>query len=174
MAKRIRQFVSAVTAKITETDIAFIQQHLNRQERHLFWAMSVPEQSHSLNVAYTALKLAQTEPKVDAVQLIKCALLHDVGKRAGDISTVDKIVTVLADKLAPNWARRWGKAGRGNKIRNLRHAFHFYFYHAQYSAERLIEIGLPDIAEIVRKHHEAPTNDDLPELRLLRKADDAN
>ena len=174
MLQRIRQFFIAVMAKVHDVDQLFIKKHLIKSEQSLFFAMSIPEQRHALNVTYTALKMAEGEKNINTDKLIKCAMLHDVGKKSGDISTIDKVVTVLADKFLPNWAKKWGKLGRGDKVSNLRHAFHIYYHHAQYSAEKLIQIGDNEIAEIVGKHHEAPAANDVPELQLLRKADALN
>lgn len=174
MLQRIRQFFIAVVAKINDADRLFIKKHLIKSEQSLFFAMSIPEQRHALNVTYTALKMAEVEKNINIDKLIKCTLLHDVGKKAGDISTTDKVITVLADRFLSNWAKRWGKLGRGDKVSNLRHAFYIYYHHAQYSAEKLIQIGDNEIAEIVGKHHEAPAANDAPELRLLRKADVLN
>ncbi len=91
--------------------------------------MSLPDQRHALNVAYTVLKL--THDKQPAVKrlLVKSALLHDIGKIQGDISVADKVITVLADMFFPEIGRSWGQYGRGGSLANLRHAFYVYYYH---------------------------------------------
>jgi putative nucleotidyltransferase with HDIG domain len=174
MLKRINQVISALTARLYEADIDFIEKHLNQREQTLFWAMNLPDQRHSLNVAYTSMVLAQKIAYVDEKNLIKASLLHDVGKVHGDVSTFDKIVTVIAYKFAPIWSEKWAKFGKGNRLDNLRHAFYIYFNHAERSKEKLIAIGLDELADIVSKHHKAPASDDQLELTILRKADDVN
>lgn len=166
--------ISALTAKLYPADRAFIEKHLNHREQALFFAMNLPDQRHSLNVAYTAIDLAKPIADVDEVMLIKASLLHDVGKVYGDVSTFDKIVTVIAYKFAPVWSEKWAEFGKGNKLANLRHAFYIYFNHAERSKEKLIAIGLNEVAELVSKHHKAPAGDDPLELVILRKADDKN
>lgn len=175
MLKRVKQVVAAVTAEITTADQLFVSQYLNTKEQTLFWGMNLPDQRHVLNVAYTALKLAEKQKDIDKNLLVLCALLHDVGKVKGDVSTMDKIMTVIGHKISPGWAKKWGRLGRGNKYKNLRHAFYIYFHHAQRSATMLQRIGTnPQVVEIVAKHHKTPADHDRLELVLLRKADDLN
>ncbi len=170
--QRVKQFIAALTARITAADRQLVNKELSLEERQLFWAMNLPDQRHALNVAYTAMKLARNWPGIDRQLLLRCALLHDVGKVRGDLSTFDKIITVLAHKSSPRWARSWGRYGRGNKLLNVRHAFYIYFHHGERSAVMLRALGLEQEAAIVAKHHEAPADDDLPELVLLRQADE--
>ena len=172
MLQRVKQFIAALTARITAADRQLVSQELSLEESQLFWAMNLPDQRHALNVATTAMKLAGKWPTIDRQLLLRCALLHDVGKVKGDLSTFDKIITVLAYKAIPRWARSWGRYGRGNKLANVRHAFYIYFHHGDRSATMLRELGLDQEAAIVAKHHEAPVDDDPPELVLLRQADE--
>lgn len=175
MLQRVKQFLSAITARISKDDAAFVRQELTAAEQVLFWRMNLPDQRHALNVAYTASKMTQSWPQADSKLLLTAALLHDVGKVKGDVSTWDKIIAVLAAGIAPNWAQRWGRLGRGSKLDNLRHAFYIYFNHAFRSAELLRTAGTDQrVIDIVSKHHKAPTNSDSLELVLLRQADDLN
>ncbi len=157
---------------ITPKDREFIEQHLNLKAQKLFWAMNEPDQRHVLNVAYTALRLADNYSSINIDLLVKCALLHDVGKVKGDVSTVDKIITVIGDFFFQNQLRKWGKQGRGSKVANLRHAFYIYFHHAAISAGMLREIGeSPEMIDIIANHHKTPAENDPLELKLLRASD---
>ena len=174
MLSRINQFVAAVKAKITPADNDFIGGELTPDEQGLFYGMSLPDQRHALNVAYTALGLAANR-ELDLQLLVRGALLHDVGRQRGDVSTGDKIITVLARRVAPHRARRWARAGKGDRVANLRHAFHVHFHHPERSARFLAAIGEEQaLLDIVRRHHEAPAEDDPQELTLLRQADNLN
>jgi putative nucleotidyltransferase with HDIG domain len=174
MLNRVKQVIAAVTAEITAYDQAFVAKYLTDSEQKLFWQMNVPDQRHALNVAYTVLEVPKTG-EVDELLLIRCSLLHDVGKIKGDLSTADKIITVLAHKLAPVWAARWGRPGRGNILDNLRHAFYIYFHHAERSAAMLLASGTTGrLIEIIRRHHQPASSHDPAELVLLRKADNKN
>jgi putative nucleotidyltransferase with HDIG domain len=172
MLQRVRQFIAAVTARIGAADRSFVAEYLSRQEERLFWRMNLPDQRHALNVAYTALTLSEGKRGINRVVLLKSALLHDVGKVKGDISIVDKIITVLADTMVPAWGERWGRYGKGGRLDNLRHAFYIYFHHPERSAAMLREIGVQaEIIAVIARHHKAPAEDDPPELMILRKAD---
>jgi len=167
--------IAALTAHITHEDRRFIAQHLDPAQAALFWQMNVPDQRHALNVAYTALKLAADEHRIDRDLLIRCALLHDVGKVKGDVSTADKIMTVILDKFAPHWARQWGRKGRGGKLANFRHAVYIYYNHAARGAAMLQAIGAgAKMVGIVAGHHEAPAAGEPPELGIIRRADSLN
>lgn len=174
MLKRVKQVLSAITAKIKEEDRQFIDFNLTKREQKLFWAMYLPDQRHALNVCYTALILAKDNPGADLQKLVKCCLLHDVGKVYGDIGTIDKIIVVLSQHFIPEKAARWSALGKGDPIQNLRHAFYIYFHHARRSRDKLLALGLVELADIVSKHHEAPAGNDPLELRILRQADDQN
>ncbi|SMC47686.1 HDIG domain-containing protein [Sporomusa malonica] len=164
-----------MTARITGQDRKFVARYLDAEQAMLFWQMNLPDQRHALNVAYTALELTAGDCTIDQKLLMKCALLHDVGKVKGDVSTVDKIITVILDKFAPCWARQWGRVGRGGKVANLRHAIYIYYNHAARGAAMLREIGVPELmAEIVSRHHAAPTSGEPAELQILRTADSLN
>ena len=89
LKRRVRQFFRALTAKISADDGIYISTHLSGDEQKLFFAMSIVDQFHSLNVAYTIERLVIEDKKnIDREFLIRCALLHDVGRknfyRAGD------------------------------------------------------------------------------------------
>ncbi len=175
MLHRIKQVFAALTASITPKDREFIEQHLNSEAQKLFWAMNVPDQRHALNVAYTALRLANNYSNVNSKLLVKCALLHDVGKVKGDISTIDKIITVIGDYFFQNQLRKWEKQGRGSKMQNLRHAFYIYFHHAAVSAGMLRKIGeRPEMIDIIANHHKTPAEGDPLELTLLIESDNRN
>jgi putative nucleotidyltransferase with HDIG domain len=175
LSKRVKQVIAALTARITEQDRCFIIHYLDAAQAKLFWQMNLPDQRHALNVAYTALELATIDCTVDQELLTKCALLHDVGKIKGDVSTADKIITVILDKVAPCWVRQWGRLGRGSKVANLRHAIYIYYNHAARGAAMLRELGAPELmAEIVSRHHQAPTTGEPAELQILRTADSLN
>ncbi|WP_122626827.1 HD domain-containing protein [Lucifera butyrica] len=175
MRQRIKQFITALTAKITPADRAFVKQYLTPAEERLFWQMNRPDQRHTLNVAYTVLRLIAGRAQIRRFVLIKSALLHDVGKTKGDVSTADKVITVLARRLLPGPAARWGRPGRGGRFANLRHAFYIYFHHPARGAQLLKQAGTEAaVVEIVAKHHAAPVEEDPPELIILRQADDKN
>ena len=172
--QRVRQVWAALQAVITEADRELVQAYLNEAEQKLFWAMNLPDQYHCLGVVRSARQLAAGREDVEERFLIRLALLHDVGKIKGDVSTKDKIAMVLLHRLAPG-IRKWGREGRGSKVSNARHAIHVYFHHPERSARLLLAAGCETaLVEAVKKHHKAPEAEEPPELTLSRQADDLN
>ena len=171
MIKRIRQFFRAVAAKITEADRVYVTEHLEDAPQELFFAMDTIDQRHALNVAHTAEKLAATFAAVDRRLLIRAALLHDVGRRKGDMGLFGKTFAVLADKFFPN-------ENDGKNFfplpKKLKHIMYVYRRHAIIGAESLAKIGLVREADLIRRHHDAEKISDSDELKILRRADEMN
>lgn len=178
MLKRLKQVYSALRAAISEKDYLFVAHHLSQAEAHLFWAMSRPDQNHALNVAYTVQELIKTRSdsdKIDKSLLLKAALLHDVGRVHGDMSTFDKSLAVALYTTCPVYAQKWAAWGRGNRLQNLRHALYIYYHHASMSAQKLRRIGAEEqLIQLVAAHHRQKQKNDPLELDLLRQADDLN
>ena len=175
MRKRFIQFIRALGARITLADRAFIGEHLTPAEQEVFYGMSVQDQFHCRRVAEDGIRLAEGRTDVDRRFLIRCALLHDVGRRWGDVSTWDKIAAVLLHYFFPEQTRAWAREGRGNRLENLRHALHVSACHPQRGIALLRLIGVePDLLAVIGAHHNSPTIKDPPALTLLRRADDLN
>ena len=165
--KRIRQFFRALTAKISADDGIYISSHLSREEQKLFFAMSEVDQFHSLNVAYTIERLVIEDKKnIDREFLIRCALLHDIGRVNGDMNIAGKIFCVLVTNFLPRLADKLELGG--NKW------IYIYRHHAEIGARKLQQIGLYKEAKIIARHHSSPKIDDPKELKLLRIADEEN
>lgn len=172
MLKRVKQVWAALVARLTPADELYIAEHLNSREQQLFWQMALVDQFHALQVARTAMDFADRTPGVDRELLRKAALLHDVGKIRGDISTMDKIITVLVHAVSPRAGRIIARPGKGNKIANLRHAFYIYGHHARRGAKLAANAGVEtSVVTWIRRHHQKLTPDDPPELRLLQESD---
>ena len=164
---RLLQFVRAVTARVTVEDGKYIAAHPSAEEQKIFFAMSVADQVHSLRTAYTVERLIIEDKRgVDREFLIRCALLHDTGRKAGDLTIPGKIFVVLITTLAPGFAERLELNGN--------HALYVYHNHAELGARKLQQIGLFKEAKIIAKHHAPPKPDDPLELKLLRLADNAS
>ncbi|MBQ9477955.1 MAG: HD domain-containing protein [Selenomonadaceae bacterium] len=163
--KRVRQFFRALNSQLTIEDGRYISTHLTAEEQKLFFAMDVTDQCHSLRTAYAIERFAIDDKQgVDREFLIRCALLHDVGRVKGDMSIVGKAAAVLASEVFPGagaWLER-----RGSRL------MYVYKHHAELGAKKLQDIGLFREAKIVAKHHSPPSPDDPKELKLLRLADE--
>lgn len=172
MMKRVRQFFRALFADVSAEDRAFAKKHLDERQRVLFFGVSVPDQQHAIRTARTALSLAESATgEIDLPLLTRCALLHDVGRKKGDLGTCGKTFAVLFAALFPRFARACGR-DESNGI--IARKMHVYFHHPEIGADALSSMGYSQEAEIIRKHHKAPAEDDPPELRILRMADELN
>lgn len=175
MRKRIKQFAQALRARITPADRTFIGEYLTHREQELFYGMSVQDQFHCRRTAIDILRLAAGRTDVDPRFLVRCALLHDVGRRWGDVSTWDKVFAVMLHYFIPGQSRRWAKEGQGSILDNLRNALHVSYYHPLRGGSMLQGIGTePELMEIVISHHQPAAPDDPVALLLLRQADDLN
>jgi putative nucleotidyltransferase with HDIG domain len=175
MWKRVKQFVRACFSHISSADRVFISEYLNSREQELFYGMSVPDQFHCRRVAADILRLAAGCNETDNRLLVRCALLHDVGRRQGDVGTLDKVFAVLLETISSPHARRWARQGRGNRLQNLRHALYVYYHHPQRSVALLHEVdATEELIRIVSAHHQEPVIGESVALQLLRQADDLN
>ena len=165
--KRVKQFYRAVNAKLTADDNIYISTHLSPKEQKLFFAMDVVDQYHCLHVAYTLERFViEDAQRVDREFLIRCALLHDIGRVKGDMPLFGKVFVVLITACFPSFAN--SLEIKGNRL------LYIYRHHAEIGAKKLQDIGLYKEAKIIAKHHLKPSVDDPSELRLLRIADDKN
>jgi hypothetical protein len=130
---------------------------LERAEVELFVGQALPDQRHATRVAGWLLARGH----VDRL-LIQAALLHDVGKAAAPIGLWQRVLWVVAGRLAPG-LRGW-LAGRGRGWRALA-------AHQPLGAERLRAIGAePRLVGLVAGR---PLPGDEPRAALLAAADDA-
>ena len=171
MYGRVRQFVRAVTQHMGEADHAFVRANLPAKALPLFYAMHPADQVHARNVAYTARALAGERglPEEQRAFLIRCALLHDVGRRRGDLDILGKVFAVLMMHYLPcTSGRLMMREGR------LGHALYVYRHHPSIGAAKLRAAGLAEEAAIIAQHHEPPSLLDPPVLRILKAADEQN
>ena len=176
MMQRVRQFFRALFAAMGEEDHAFVQGTLPTDALPLFYAMHVSDQVHALRTARTALALAEDAVgrAVDRDLLLRAALLHDVGRRKGDLNIWGKVFAVLAMKFAPRCAALLMQAGREQFYYPLGRMLYISHHHAEIGAEKLRKIGLLAEAAIVARHHLPAAPDDAAELAFLRMADARN
>ncbi|ERL25544.1 HDIG domain protein [Mitsuokella sp. oral taxon 131 str. W9106] len=175
MIQRIRQFYRALFASMEQADHELVWQVLSEKEQTLFYAMHRADQVHAINVARTALKIAKEYPReVNRTLLLRVALLHDVGRKKGDLDIWGKAFAVLAMKGFPRIAEHLMQARKGTIFYRFGHALYVSRYHAAIGAGRLREIRLLTEASIVARHHLPPDDHDVAELIILRMADERN
>ena len=172
---RVGQFFRAMGARLTEEDLCYIRKHLPPEGQTLFFRMNLADQYHALRVAHTAEALAdQRAERPDREFLIRCALLHDVGRTREDMGVFGKVFAVLMHSFAPNASKRWARKGKRHIYEYPGHVMHVYYHHPAIGAELLEEAGFLEEAAVVRFHHRPPEAGDSLVLQILRKADEMN
>lgn len=171
MRGRVRQFVRAITERMDEGDCAFVRANLPAKALPLFAAMHPADQVHVRNVAYTALDLAKEHglPAEQRAFLVRCSLLHDVGRRKGDLDILGKVFAVLMMHYLPSASARLMEHPG-----HLGHALYVYRHHPAIGAALLRKIGMEEEAAVIERHHMAAAPGDSPVLMLLREADARN
>lgn len=160
---RVKQFFSYAIAKLDINDKMYIEKHLNNDEIVLFNKLSIHEQKHSVNVA----RDVESECKinlVDSNNLVKTALLHDIGKIKVPVNIIDKSIVVILDKITKS------------KIKELKSIKKIYIhYNHGYEGYKILKKinENEEILFMVKNHHNKDLKNNL-ELNILKKCDDRN
>jgi hypothetical protein len=167
---RVRQFVSALLARVSPKDLREADEILPPPARELYHRMSVPDQRHALNVMQTLRRKGYTEP-----DLLAAALLHDVGKSAARIHSWHRAIIVLSKRFAPG-VLAWLTSG---EPRGWRRPFVIHRQHAEIGAQWAAQAGCSALTvSLIRRHQEAPghepSNEEELVLTALQRADNAN
>ncbi len=157
--------MSAFTAKITPADGQFVRSLLDADEQALFFGMDTTDQRHALDVAYTCLNMLQGENReVNRQLLLKAALLHDVGKKAGDLKLQDRISVVLLRRFVPALFYRLAEKPGS--------PFHISLHHPEIGMNLCRRAGCPqDLLALVVRHQSGGPG---VELEILMQADQLN
>ncbi len=146
---RVRQFLAAITARVSADETAILQQHLDPSQRDLFRAMSAIDQRHCLDVFNTLLEQAHSDS-----DLLRAALLHDVGKRG--IRLWHRVAGVLMEAFWPALLEKLAV----NRPQSWLYGFYIYRHHADLSAELAERSGCSSaIVELIREHHSPSENE---------------
>jgi putative nucleotidyltransferase with HDIG domain len=142
---RASQFLRALLAQPAAEDARLVADYLPPALRPLFDRMSRAEQSHSLAVLRALLRQDQTDP-----DLLAAALLHDVGKTRAPLRLLDRVLVVLAQRVAPSAAQAWSNGAP----RAWKRPFVVATRHAEWGAETLAQAGASlRLVDMVRQHH---------------------
>ena len=175
MIQRARQFYRAMTNRLSKEDLRSIQLSLSKEAYALFAAMHPVDQYHAYRVAMTAHAIAREKHlAVDEAFLRRTALLHDVGRRQGDLDIWGKVVCVLLAHFFPRFTKAVGAKRTSTHIKKLDRALYVYVHHAEIGARLLETIGLLKEAKIVRLHHSTAKETEGKVLKILRMADERN
>ena len=167
---RVRQFASALLARVSPDDLREADEVLAPDAQRLFRRMSVSDQRHSLNVMRALRRQGHTEPDV-----LAAALLHDVGKSAAWLAPWHRAIIVLSARFAPGllaWLTR-------GEPRGWRRPFVIHRQHAEIGAKWAAQAGCSALTvSLIRRHQEPlrrePADEEERLLAALQRADGVN
>jgi HD domain len=169
-AYRVRQFASALLARVTPDNLREADEILSPDAQKLFRRMSISDQRHSLNVMQTLRRQGYTERDV-----LAAALLHDVGKSAAWVLPWHRAIIVLTKHFAPDvlaWLTRGEPHG-------WRRPFVVHRQHTEIGAEWAAQAGCSELTvSLIRRHQEplrrVPQCEQEWLLSALQQADGVN
>ena len=165
---RAKQFINCIFAKITEEDVEFINKYLNESEKKLLYKLPVCDMKHSINVARDIQK-NESKDKIEKNNLnyeevIKSAILHDIGKAHKPLSPIDKSILVLLNYFTKTKIKKY--SNKNSKI-------YIFFNHGEEGYKTLSEKGYnKEFLNTIRNHHNYKIENNW--LNILRKYDDKN
>jgi putative nucleotidyltransferase with HDIG domain len=168
LAYRSRQFWNALFSPRKRIMSESILPHLTPAQLILFRRMQPSEQFH----AYQVLKRLESDRQTNP-DLLKAALLHDVGKILQPLSIFDRVMIVLGKRFIPGTARRWAEG----PACGLRMPFVVSKRHAEWGANLASQTGANTrTVELIRRHQDPPLphpGSDIERLlAVLQAADD--
>ena len=102
---RAGQFLHLLTAKRKREHRKFVYEILDPSMAALFFRMSDPDQSHSVRVFQTLVDQGEEDD-----DLLKAALLHDVGKSLHPLRAWERSLVVVMNRMLPNQVLKWGQS----------------------------------------------------------------
>lgn len=178
MKQRVRQFLRALFGRLDAEGHTFIKSYLSTAEQKLFYAMHEADQYHAFRVALTAKRIyiQQGYSESDSyILLIRCALLHDIGRIKGTADIWGKVFAVLADRFFPFAAPYFLRHKDSRDVcGRIGMALYVHIAHPYIGAAALREIGDIREAAIVEQHQKKAAPEDSPVLSILKLADAQN
>jgi hypothetical protein len=102
----VRRFFVTLLARVDPVSIGTLDRVLSPAERRLFLTMSESDQRHSLDLCERLRRDGHDEP-----DLLRAALLHDVGKASGSLPILYRVAFTLAAMAHPRIAGWLGRPG---------------------------------------------------------------
>lgn len=173
---RIRQFVRGVMAHVDASEMLVVARYLPKAALCRFCHMPLDGQRHSLNLLYTLQQAGWDDPDLAAA-----ALLHDVGKVAGNDAGIPlspwlRGPLVLLEALAPG---KVADLATADPAAGWRYLLHIHREHPAIGAAWAAEDGCSELTCWLIAHHQDKPNDKPTQKReellsLLQWADSRN
>jgi putative nucleotidyltransferase with HDIG domain len=165
---RIWQFRQSLKKPPGQEEWNQIKAILSPAELALFQKLPVPDQNHSLRV----LRDLEADEQTDH-ELLKAALLHDIGKTRYPLRRWERVFAVLLEGFFPKTAAAWGRKDPQGIYRPLV----IIHQHPLWGADLAHEAGSSERVIWLIRHHEAQDlgglldHEGVELLKTLQKAD---
>src|SRR4051794_30091644 len=140
---RVKQFYRSMVSKLNDDDFDFLKLYLETYELQLFNQLPTYDQKHCINVARD-VKATCNERNLLSKDLVKVALLHDIGKIYNSMNPIDKSIMVIMHNLTK------GKLKGCNKNKKV----NIYYNHGDIGYNLLGKYGYDDrFLFLIKNHH---------------------
>jgi len=149
---RTRQFWQALGSAPTAEEMVLSETVLTAPQLAIFRSMLRNEQAHGLRVLQTLQDMGEQN-----TDLLRAALLHDIGKSRYPLRLWERVMIVLANRFVPQRAQQWGGrlAGEEKKPQGWRRAFVIAEEHPLWGAEIAAGAGSsPMTVNLIRRHQD--------------------
>ena len=168
---RVWQFWQGFKRSPREGDQEVVNTVLFPEEQNLFQKLSAADQNHSLRVFRSLQIQGEDDP-----DLLKAALLHDLGKTRYPLRRWERVFAVLAAGLFPRRVQVWGEG----KPMGLRRSLVIIKQHPLWGADLAQSAGSnPRTVWFIKNHEKiqpegSPSDEEIFLLRKLQTADNTN
>jgi hypothetical protein len=159
---RLWQFWKSLKRSPRTGDLTLVQSILTSAEYELFQQLPIPDQNHSIRVLKSLQNQGDENP-----DLLKAALLHDLGKIKYPLKRWERVFSVLTTRLFPQMVQHWGQ---GKPI-GLRRSLVVIHQHPDWGADLAEQAGSSfNTIWLIRNHElEGPSESSFEMETLLRK-----
>lgn len=148
----VGRFFRTILARRKAGDDAFVDAYLGPAERELFCRQRLADRRHGIDLGERLRRDGLDDP-----DLIRAALLHDVGKSLGPLPVAGRVVYSACAAYAPSAARWLAEADSAR----WRRPFYLARHHARLGAEAVRQAGSNQNVVRLIAGHEKPGDDDL-------------
>lgn len=172
MLYRVKQFMMSIYYSGKKIDLKYINSYLDNQEIKEFNKLTKVDKQHSIRVAKESVNILRTNnsistDEIDEKQLIRVALLHDIGKNKYKLNPIEKATMVILDNITKSKIKKF--SDKSNIIKS-------YYYHPEIGVEILKKLDKSYSIEFLNaiKFHHKEDHDINDMLQILKDADGRN